>query len=203
MKVYSLVGIVIISVVVYFFLGSNYQIKNSKSDGKDIIAFGDSLVAGVGSEGGGGFVKMLSDDLRVTIVNLGVSGNTTRDGLERIGILDNYDPRIVLVLLGGNDFLRKVPEEEIFSNLEKIILNIQSNGSAVILLGVRSGVLSNRYDGAFEDLAEKLGAAYVPDVLNDVFGVQELMYDTLHPNDAGYRIIANKVKPALEKIINE
>lgn len=201
MKIYSLVGVIAISVGLYFWFGSQYEIKNIESEGSDVIAFGDSLVAGVGSESGGGFVSMLSSDLGVSIINLGISGNTTRDGLNRVDEISNFNPKVVIVLLGGNDFLRKVPEEEIFSNLEKIIIHIQERGSAVVLLGVRSGILSNRYDTAFEDLAERLGAAYVPDVLDDVFGVPELMHDTLHPNDLGYRIIASKVRPVLEEII--
>lgn len=201
MKIFVSFGIVILLLGVYLLLGFGVEIKNYPSEGSDIIAFGDSLVAGVGSESGGGFVSMLSKDLGVPIINLGISGNTTKDGLMRVGIIDNYRPKIVLVLLGGNDFLRKVPEGEIFSNLEGIITHVQSRGSTVVLLGVRSGILSNRYDGAYEDLAKRLGAAYVPDVLDNVFGVPELMYDTLHPNDTGYRIIADKVRPVLEKLI--
>ena len=174
---------------------------NFPSSGSRVVAFGDSLVAGVGSESGGGFIKMLSEDLGVEIINLGVSGNTTKDALSRVGDIEGYQPKTVIVLLGGNDFLRKVPEEETFQNLEKIIVEIQSLGANVLLLGVRSGVLSSRFDSAFEELSERLGTAYVPDVLDGVWGKPSLMADSLHPNDLGYRIIAQMVSPVLVDLI--
>ncbi len=69
--------IIVISVVAYFTYGSQGEITNYPSSGTDIIAFGDSLVLGIGSTQGGGFVKMLSENLNISIINLGVSGDTT------------------------------------------------------------------------------------------------------------------------------
>lgn len=175
-------------------------ITNYPSSGTDIIAFGDSLVAGVGSSTGG-FVSLLSKDLGVEIINLGISGNTTKDALNRVEVLQSYKPKLVMVLLGGNDFMRKMPEEETFANLEEIVKGVISQGSVVVLIGVRSGVLSNRYDEKYEKLAKKYGAEYVSDVLDGVFGRSELMYDTIHPNDKGYRIIADRLKPILTRLI--
>ena len=175
-------------------------ITNYPSQGSDIIAFGDSLVAGVGSSTGG-FVDMLSKDLGVEVVNLGISGNTTKDALDRVEVLKDYKPKLVMILLGGNDFLRKVPTEETFANLDKIVRVVVNQGSVVVLLGVRSGVLSNRYDEEYEKLASKYGAVYVSDVLDGVFGRPNLMYDTIHPNDLGYRIIADRLNPVIKKLI--
>lgn len=200
MKVWIAFGIVALCIGIYLLLGED-KITNHPSSGKDIIAFGDSLVAGVGSDEGGGFVKMLSDDLGISIINLGVPGNTTLDGLARISDLDRYDPKVVILLLGGNDFLRKVPEEETFQNLGRIIDEIHKRGSAVILLGVRSGVLRSRHNERFEELSERYGTAYVEDILSGIFGQSELMDDSIHPNDRGYRIISDKIKPVLEGLI--
>ncbi len=169
---------------------------NYPSQGRDVIAFGDSLVAGVGSSSGG-FVSLLGE----SVINLGVSGNTTRDALARIEELDAYKPKVVIVLLGGNDFLRKVPEAETFSNLSQIIQEVQKRGAVVLLLGVRSGILSNRYDKEFKRLSDEFGTAYVSDVLDGVFGHPDLMYDTIHPNDSGYKLIADRVEPELNKLI--
>ena len=141
-----IVGVVVLLAISYFVFGAGDKaVTNYPSQGTDIVAFGDSLVAGVGSSTGG-FVNMLSKDLGVEIVNLGVSGNTTKDALDRVDILKNYKPKLVMILLGGNDFLRKVPTEETFANLEKIVQVVVSQGAVAVLLGVRSGVLSNRYD---------------------------------------------------------
>lgn len=182
--------------------GGGEKIVNLHSSGRDVVAFGDSLVYGVGSQSGGGFVKMLSDDLHVPIINLGVSGNTTKDALGRVSEIGEYRPKTVIILLGGNDFLRRVPEVETFKNLEEIILQVQGMGANVVLLGVRSGVLSSKYDEAFEELSKKLGTLYVPDVLDNIFGHTALMSDPIHPNDLGYRIIADKVEPVLKRVLS-
>jgi lysophospholipase L1-like esterase len=189
-------GGVVVALVVFLLSRGEQEVTNYPSQGRDIVAFGDSLVAGVGSNRGG-FVDLLGE----RVINLGVSGNTTRDALARINELDDYNPKVVIVLLGGNDFLRKVPEEETFSNLSQIIQEVQKRGAVVLLLGVRSGILSNRYDKEFKRLSEELGTAYVSDVLDGVFGHPDLMYDTIHPNDSGYKLIADRVRPELNKLI--
>ena len=194
-------GLVILLIIgIFFLLRDERTITNYPSQGSDIIAFGDSLVAGVGSSTGG-FVDMLSKDLGVEVVNLGISGNTTKDALDRVEVLKDYKPKLVMILLGGNDFLRKVPTEVTFANLDKIVRVVVNQGSVVVLLGVRSGVLSNRYDEEYEKLASKYGAVYVSDVLDGVFGRPNLMYDTIHPNDLGYRIIADRLNPVIKKLI--
>jgi len=194
-------GLVVLLIIgIFFLLRDERTITNYPSQGSDIIAFGDSLVAGVGSSTGG-FVDMLSKDLGVEVVNLGISGNTTKDALDRVEVLKDYKPKLVMILLGGNDFLRKVPTEVTFANLDKIVRVVVNQGSVVVLLGVRSGVLSNRYDEEYEKLASKYGAVYVSDVLDGVFGRPNLMYDTIHPNDLGYRIIADRLNPVIKKLI--
>lgn len=194
-------GLVVLLIIgIFFLLRDERTITNYPSQGSDIIAFGDSLVAGVGSSTGG-FVDMLSKDLGVEVVNLGISGNTTKDALDRVEVLKDYKPKLVMILLGGNDFLRKVPTEVTFANLDKIVRVVVNQGSVVVLLGVRSGVLSNRYDEEYEKLAIKYGAVYVSDVLDGVFGRPNLMYDTIHPNDLGYRIIADRLNPVIKKLI--
>lgn len=186
-----------------FWFFRDEKITNYPSSGKDIVAFGDSLIVGVGaSEPSQGFVSKLSKEVGRPILNLGVSGNTTRDGLERISQLDKYNPKVVLLLLGGNDYLKKVPEEETFSNLEKIIQNIHSRGAVVVLLGVRGGLLSDRFESRFEDLQEKYNTAYVPNVLDGLITNQRYMADAVHPNDWGHQVIADKVYPVLEKVLN-
>src|SRR3989344_5656376 len=113
--------LVALSVTIYFAYGSQAKITNYPSTGTDIIAFGDSLTFGVGSTRGGGFVRMLSEDLNTHIINLGVSGETTAGALSRLGQISKYKPKVIILLLGGNDFLSHVPEAETFSNLDRII----------------------------------------------------------------------------------
>jgi acyl-CoA thioesterase I len=181
----------------FYFLADNKSIKNYPSLGTDIVAFGDSLVEGVGASQGKDFVSLLSKKIGKEIVNLGVSGNTTDDGLKRLSQLDNYKPKVVLLLLGGNDHLKKVPIETTFNNLEKIIKDIQSRGSIVLLLGVRGNLFGDKFKDEFKKLSKKYETAYVEDVLKGLFGNSKYMSDAIHPNDLGYEKITERIYPVL------
>ncbi len=191
--------LVVISLVI--FVRGNEKIKNYPPKDGPIVAFGDSLVAGVGSTPGNDFVSVLSTKIGEPIINLGISGDTTAGGLARIDSLLDENPRVVILLLGGNDFIRKVPREETFSNLRTFIDKIQAGGSAVVLLGVRGGLISDSADELFEDLAKETGSAYVPNVLSGLFADSRYMSDAIHPNDAGYAKVADKVYKVLKDVI--
>jgi len=186
----------------FYFIFKKGEIINYPSNGSDIVAFGDSLVEGVGSTSEGDFVSLLSSKIGEPIINLGHSGDTTVDGLNRINELDNYKPKIVILLLGGNDYLKKVPAVDTFKNLATIVENIQSRGSIVLLLGIRGGILSDPFESEFIKLKDKYGVAFVPDVLSGLIGNIKYMSDPIHPNNMGYKMIADKVYPILSKLIN-
>jgi len=161
-----------------------------------VVAFGDSLVYGTGSSGGG-FVSLLEQRLGRPIENLGVPGDTTAAGLERLDEVLALHPSVVILLLGGNDYLRQVPQDTTFANLSTIIERLQADGAAVLLAGVRGGLIRDNFAARFEELAQRHGTAYVHDVLDDTLGVEGYMADQVHPNDAGYRVIADRVYPVL------
>ncbi|MDO8521354.1 MAG: arylesterase [bacterium] len=194
-----LLGAALIIATLLFFVFSNEEdaVRNYPSAGTDILAFGDSLVQGVGAIDGNDFVSLLSKKIDRPIVNLGVSGDTTAQGLARIGELDRYHPKVVLLLLGGNDHLRKVPIQETFANLGAIIENIQQRGAIVLLLGIRGSLLGDQFEAEFEKLHEQHKSAYVSDVLSGIFGHGELMSDSIHPNNLGYAKIAERIYPVL------
>lgn len=193
--------IIVLLLALVWWLWPAGEITNYPSTGTDVIAFGDSLIQGVGATAGNDFVSQLSALTGASITNLGVSGDTTADGVARLEQLDDYDPKVVLVLLGGNDALQRVPISDTKENLETIIIDIQSRGGIVLLLGVRGGLLGDReFDAMYADLASEYGAHYEPDVLRGVFGRPALMADPIHPNDAGYTIIAERLAPVLESL---
>lgn len=183
------------------------QNQKSIKEKPTVMAFGDSLVFGLGSTKGNDFVSILSDrvknEIKSSIVNLGVSGDTTAEGLERIGTVINKNPDIVIILLGGNDYLRRFPKQITIGNLEKIIRELQKDNIKVILLGMERGFLGENYGRDFKALAEKTEVAYVPDILDDILGNREHMSDAIHPNDKGYKIIADRVQPVLLEVIEE
>ncbi|MBP9757572.1 MAG: arylesterase [Candidatus Pacebacteria bacterium] len=177
------------------------KITNYPSAGTDVVAFGDSLVVGFGANANKDFVTLLSEQIGEPIVNLGVNGDTTAKGVDRLKDLDAYKPKVVILLLGGNDALQRVPPAETFANLRTIIADIQKRGSIVLLIGVRGGVVNGVYPEEFEKLADETGAAFVPDVLEGLFGEKQYMADGIHPNDAGNRIIADRVYPSLAPLL--
>ena len=200
MKIFTGIVVVILSVYIYRTFIWTPEIVNFPSEGKNIVAFGDSLVSGVGSQGGG-FVTSLALKTKTPIVNLGKSGDSTADGLARVSEIFQYNPKVVILLLGGNDALRRISREETFNNLRSIIREIQGKGSIVLLLGVRGGLLSDAYSSDFKDLSEEMGTVYVSDVLSGIFGNPELMYDEIHPNDKGYEKIAERIVKVLPPLL--
>jgi acyl-CoA thioesterase I len=199
-KLLLVVGAVIVIGAFYVIFGGSTKIKNYPTTVGPIVAFGDSLVFGYGSTAGNDFVTLLSKKLGEPITNLGVSGDTAAQGLARIEQVTELKPRVTLVLLGGNDFLRKVNKAETFANLRQIITTIQTSGSAVLLLGVRGGLLIDSVDGQYKSLAKETGSAYVSNVLDGLFGDSRYMFDAIHPNDLGYAMIADRIYPVLLKL---
>ena len=192
-KKLSLIVIPIIVLILYFIFKSP-DIKNYPPKNHIVVAFGDSLVQGVGSTISNDFVTLLSKKIGKPIINLGVSGNTTAQGLDRIDDVISRDPGTVVVLLGGNDYLRKIPQDQTFSNLRKIIVTLQSKGIVVVLLGVRGGLLVDKFSSDFSTLAKETGVIFIPNVLDGLIGDSRYMSsDGIHPNNVGYSMIADKV----------
>lgn len=185
----------------FVFRDNGSEILNRDSKGTTIVAFGDSLINGVGSTDGNDFISLLSQRIGQPIINLGVNGNTTIDGLARINKVLDKDPKIVILLLGGNDYLKKIPIEDTFKNLDLMVKAIQKQGSMVLLLGVRGGLLTDIFADRFEVFAESHKVAFVPNVLDGLIAKNKYMSDAVHPNDAGYKEIADKVEPVLRKLL--
>ena len=198
------IGVVVTGVVVYTWLFSGESTVTNYPLGSTgpVVAFGDSLVSGVGAAPGNDFVSVLSEQIDEPILNLGQSGDTTQDGVNRIDAVLEQEPRLVIILFGGNDFLQRIPPEETFANLGVIIERIHRSGAAVMLLGVRGGLLRDEYRSQYDQLSETYQTAYIPNVLDGLFGTPEVMSDPVHPNDKGHQLIAEKILPELELLLN-
>ena len=195
---YGLSFLVLLMVAFWYFAVYERPITNEHDFalGEDvtIAAFGDSLVAGFGAKTTGGFVGVLEEELRINITNLGVSGDTTADGWKRIRQVTKLDPDVVIVSLGGNDFLQRVPKEQAEEQLERIVSEIHRAGASVILLEVPG------YYGMHRNIARNYNTGYVSNILSGLLGKDDFMFDAIHPNDSGYERIANKIKPVLLKL---
>lgn len=196
-----IVGLAVLIIIMFF--GNPYSTKlvNYPPKSNKIVAFGDSLIVGKGSTEGNDFISLLSKKINKPIINMGVSGSTSGEALLRVNEVLLNTPGTVIILFGGNDYIRNVPKEETFKNLKEIISAFQSNGIFVVLLGVRGGIIKDNYKASFEDLSKEMGTAYVPDVLSGIVIDTSSMSDIVHPNDVGYKKIAEKVYDEVGKYL--
>jgi acyl-CoA thioesterase-1 len=170
------------------------SINNLDSQGKNIICFGDSITKGEGAADDKAYPEVLRKLLGRSVINAGVSGDTTITALERLeeDVLDK-SPFLVIVELGGNDFLQQRPKELTLKNLEEIIIRIQESGSAVALCDVSSGFILSDYRNDFERLAKKTGSIFIPCLLGGILNNPSMRVDNIHPNEEGYELIAQRV----------
>lgn len=214
------------------------DITNYPPQNGPIVAFGDSLTAGVGASSGQDYVSELEKLIDEDIINAGVRGDTTEEALDRLeeDVL-SHDPRAVIVWLGGNDLLARYFEEieeraeddsiwedfyeailrlfgrepnnnevltenETFNNLKMIVERIQDAGAVVILVGIDGEPLDNDLSERYEDVAEDTGAIFVDDVLQGIIGRASLTNDFIHPNNAGYEIVAERIFEAVACVVD-
>jgi acyl-CoA thioesterase-1 len=194
--------VVLAAGVTWWLWPKSWPIVNAQPRGSAIIAFGDSLTAGTGAGDGNDYPTVLGRLLGVEVLNRGVPGDTTADAIKRLerDVLGE-DPRIVIVCLGGNDGLQRLPMEATFENLRQIIQAIQREGALVVLVGVRSVSLADRYGGHFERLARDTGCVFVSDILAGILNDPSKKSDQIHPNDAGYRLMAERIAAAVRPFL--
>jgi acyl-CoA thioesterase I len=175
-----------------------------------ILAFGDSLTAGLGLPAGDEFPAQLERRLRadgfdVRLINAGVSGDTTMGGLARLDFSLGEGADLVILELGANDMLRGLPPRAARENLGEMIDTIEARGAAVVLAGMSAtanfgAAYKAQFDAIYPDLAQERGLPLYPFFLAGVAGDPTLtLPDGLHPNAAGVARIVAGVAPLIEE----
>ena len=178
-----------------------------------ILAFGDSLYAGYGLDRGQSLPDAIQARLRdsgvnATIVNAGVSGDTSAAGRQRLAfVLDNLPrkPDLVMLGLGGNDVLRQIPAAETRANMAAMVDDLARRGIPVLLTGMKAPPnlgpdYVTAFDAIWPDLAARHKDALYPFVLDGVIGNPALMQgDRVHPNAIGVARIADRLAPLVEQ----
>lgn len=191
--------------------------KTSEKTSKTILCFGDSITAGYGlddtNDAYPGVIQEKIDSLGLnyTVINSGLSGETTAGGKSRISWVLNQEVNIFLLELGANDGLRGVPLSETESNLQSIISSVQnkSPGTEIILAGMQlppnmGQEYTSRFKQLFKDLAEKNQIAFIPFILEDVGGIEELnQSDGIHPTKEGHKLVAETVWEVLGPMLTK
>jgi len=192
----------LVAVIAIWLLWPAPKVTNLDSRGSNVIAFGDSLTAGYGAAAGEDYPSRLSSILGITILNAGTNGDTTETAIARIDSdVVARDPRIVILGLGGNDFLGSVPIATTEANLRSIIHKIQSAGAMVVLLGYRFPSLNANYEKMYERVAKDEGCLLIPNLLHGIETDASLKSDEIHPNARGYQLIAERVAGPCGKLI--
>ena len=177
-----------------------------------IVCFGDSLTAGFGADEGQSYPDFLQKDLDrdgfpYRVVNEGISGNTTKDGLDRVADITALHPTVVVLEFGGNDGLRGLKVETTRSNLAAMITTLQSAGIKVVLAGITlppdyGPDYIKSFTANYTSLARQFKVPVLPFLLNHVYGVQGMMQaDNTHATDKGNQIVANNVLPYVEPLL--
>ncbi len=207
-KVRAIIGVITIVTLAFLsynatqYLTDDYNVNPVPYDRFDVVILGDSITEGLGASEGRDYVSLLRAHTGVKIRNSGIREYKTGDALIRLDTdVLAYDPDIVVILLGGNDFIKRTPKEETFSNLSQIIGKLQEEDVAVLLVGVPGGLFFDSYKNEFDALASEFGVAYIPNVLEGVIGTFRYMKDPLHPNDVGHQILFERIAPELDKLL--
>lgn len=192
----------IVLLFIFFFSGCTPTIKNLDSKGQNIICFGDSITKGEGISYEDTYPRLLEKMLKREVINAGIGGDTTASALLRLKkdvLIRN--PYLVIVELGGNDYLQRIPKRRVFINLEIIILEIQKSGAMVALCDMSYGDVLSQYRRDFQRLAKKRGAILIEGLLEGILDNPHFQYDYIHPNKEGYQIIALRVYNAIKEYI--
>ena len=177
-----------------------------------LVALGDSLTAGLGLDVDEAYPARLERALRadghaVTVVNAGVSGDTSAAGLSRAEWAIEGDVRILILALGGNDALRGLPADQMKRNLSLILALAAERGIRVLLAGMEAppnfgAAYTAEFRAVFHDLAREHDVAFMPFLLDGVAADPALnQADGIHPNAAGAAIVAARVRDALEPLL--
>jgi len=174
--------------------------------GSPVVAFGDSVTHGVGAGHGEDYPARLAEISRWDIVNAGISGERADQATRRIdAVMAEYQPVLVLIELGGNDFLQRRSQQAVKSDLRHIIQQVRANGAIPVLIAVpelnplraASGMLKDA--PLYAELAKEENIPLVASVFSDILSDSSLRADPIHPNADGYRRLAEGSARALSR----
>lgn len=179
-----------------------------------IVAFGDSLTAGYGAELGKSYPDYLQKDLdaagyQYRVVNAGISGNTTKDGVDRLPEVLALKPEVVIVAFGGNDGLRGLPLPSTRENLDEIIRTLKDTRAQVVLGGITlppnyGAAYIQQFNDIFAQAAKKYHLPWTPFLLKNVYGVPGRMQeDGMHATAEGNEQVAKNIFPLVQPLLKK
>ena len=165
-----------------------------------ILAFGDSLTQGVGVSKQHSYPSVLESLSGVKVINAGISGETTSEGLNRFAdVIEQHAPAIVILLEGGNDILQNKSLDETQANLNDMIDIAKSYGVEVVLIGVPQKSLFSNSAPLYQALADKHQIVFEPSLISRLMKKPSMKSDYIHFNKAGYEAMAKAIHQLLKE----
>jgi len=177
-----------------------------------IVCFGDSLTAGYGTDPGQAYPDDLqkildNSNFPYRVINEGVSGNTTKDGVDRLAHIIALHPQLVIVEFGGNDGLRGLPIDQTQKNMSTIVDELQANSIKVALAGITlppdyGPDYIAKFNAMYPTLAKRYKVPLLPFLLKDVYGVAgDMQDDAIHATAQGNKQVAANVAGLIEPLL--
>jgi len=190
-------------VALYFSLliacSSSDPTLNALSSNATILAFGDSLTYGTGADRADSYPSVLSALLQRQVINSGLPGEVSRDGLARlIDVLAETSPDLVVLCHGGNDLIQRKSGAALKSNLDKMINLIHEQGAQVVLIAVPSFNPTMSVPDLYTELAEQYDIPIEEDIIRQLERNVKMKSDSIHPNAAGYKVMAEHIYSLLQ-----
>jgi lysophospholipase L1-like esterase len=165
-----------------------------------VLAFGDSLTYGTGASETESYPAQLERLIVRKVVRAGVPGEVSAQALARLpASLEEHQPKLLVLCIGGNDFLRNLSQAEVAANLRRMIALAQGKGSEVLLVGTPEKGLLVTPPKFYAEIARELRIPYEGKVIGEILRNSELKSDPIHPNARGYRLMAERIAELLQK----
>jgi len=165
-----------------------------------VLAFGDSLTYGTGAPTGQSYPDALAKLIGRPVVNVGVPGEISADGLTRLpAMLARYRPSLVILCHGGNDFLRRLDQDQTSHNLNAMVALIRSQGADVVLVGVPKLGFGLNVPDFYDKIAKQNAVPLEEDILVDLLEDGSMKSDAIHPNATGYKRMAKAIYQVIDK----
>ena len=188
----GLVGLALLAGI-WFWMTDEAPVKNTGQRVDVIVAFGDSLTEGKGAGGKQqAYPAVLAELSGKKVLNMGLSGETAVHAPQRLPEVLSARPQMVLIEFGANDHMRSMSREEAVAAVARIVEAVQAAGAIAVIVDT-GGPGMGEYTAAYKKLANEKQAVFVPGIMRGIFHKREYKSDMVHPNAAGYRIVAQKV----------
>ena len=206
---FKMIKVVVITLLGFVLIacGDKPQKYDRLSSGATVLAFGDSVTFGYGVDPKDSYPTILAELSYWNVVNAGISGERADQAKSRIdSVLAEHQPKLVIIELGGNDFLQRRNAKAVKEDLRAIIQSVKAHGSIPVLVAVPAlspvAAITGKPSDAdiYKELAKEEKINLIPNVFSDILGQENLKQDHVHPNQVGYRVLAEGIYQALGKM---